>query len=288
MRVPTPEDFRTLEAWGLVERPMAAVEEFSEELERRRSGNERHRRKRREQEEEVSEAFLEDTQTYYRSMDRPIDRTKWAYLKRRKAWFHPPVGWGNLAAPGTSRVLDLGCGDGDQTERVAEFVAGRWTAAGYDGFPMEIVGVDLSGSRVENARRHARSPHGDITLRFEQGDAVDGLDYGDDHFDYTLAMGLLETLDDDLVEPVAGEIDRLTANGVYVRDVLDPIPGVHPRPDLDEQLIERGFETVERHRLLEEPFVEEGTRDPMDLWPMNLNQVLFATATDPTPPAERY
>jgi SAM-dependent methyltransferase len=288
MRVPTPEDFRELEAWGLVERPMAAVEEFSPELERRRSENERHRRKRREQEEGVSEAFLEDSQAYYRSMDRPIDRTKWAYLKRRKAWFHPPVEWGRFAAPGTARILDLGCGDGDQTERVAEFVAGRWTAAGYDGFPMEVVGVDLGASRVENARRHARSPHEEITLRFERGDALEGLDYGDDHFDHTLALGLLETLDDDRAGRVLDEVARLTTNGVYVRDLLDPITGFHPRPALDERLADRGFETVERHRVLEEPFVEEGTRDPLDVWPMNLHQVLFAAATDPTPPAERY
>ena len=288
MRVPTPEDFRELEAWGLVERPMAAIEEFSPELEDRREENDRHRRKRREQAENVPETFVADTQDYYRSMDRPIDRTKWAYLKRRKAWSHPPVGWGAFAAPGTSRVLDLGCGDGDQTERVAEFVAGRWTAAGYDGFPMEVVGVDLSESRIENARRHARSPHEAITLRFEQGDALAGLDYGDDYFDYTLAMGLFETLDDEAAARALDETARLTANGVYVRDVLDPMPGFHPRPDLDERLADRGFEVEARHRLLEEPFVKEGTRDPMDLWPMNCNQVLFATATDPTPPEERY
>lgn len=288
MRVPTPEDFRELETWGLVERPMAAVEEFSPEHERRREENERHRQKRREQEENVSEAFIEDTQAYYRSMERPIDRTKWDYLKRRKAWFHPPVGWGRFAAPGTSRILDLGCGDGDQTERVAEFIAGRWTAAGYDGFPMEIVGVDLSESRVENARQHARSPHGDVTLRFEQGDVAAGLDYADDYFDYTLALGLLEILDDDLVGSVLDEVARLTASGVYVRDLLDPMPGFHPRPDVDERLAERGFETRERHRVLEEPFVAEGTRDPLDVWPMNLHQVLFAAATDPTPPGERY
>ncbi|MFC6940361.1 class I SAM-dependent methyltransferase [Salinirubellus sp. GCM10025818] len=288
MRVPTPDDFRELETWGLIERPMAAVEAFSPEHEQRREDNERHRRKRREQEESVSEAFLDDTQAYYRSMERPIDRTKWDYLKRRKAWFHPPVGWERFAAPGVSRILDLGCGDGDQTERIAEFVAGRWRAAGYDGFPMEVVGVDLSESRIENARRHARSPHEAITLRFESGDAVAGLDYPDDYFDYTLALGLLEVLDDDLAEPVLDEVARLTAGGVYVRDLLDSMPGFHPRPDVDERLAERGFETRERHRVLEEPFVEEGTRDPLDVWPMNLHQVVFATATDPVPADERY
>ena len=87
-----PDDFRELKSWGLVERPMAAVEEFSPEHEQRRAENERHRRGRREQEQNVSEAVLEDTQAYYRSTERPTDRTKWEYLKRHKAWFHPPVG----------------------------------------------------------------------------------------------------------------------------------------------------------------------------------------------------
>lgn len=32
--MPAPEDFRELEAWGLVERPMAAVEEFSDDIAR--------------------------------------------------------------------------------------------------------------------------------------------------------------------------------------------------------------------------------------------------------------
>jgi SAM-dependent methyltransferase len=288
MRIPTAEDFHALTVWGLVEQPRAALEDYSPERERRRDENDRHRRARREQIENASPAFVEDRQSYYRGMDRPIDRTKWAYLKRRKAWFQPPVGWGAFAAPGTSRILDLGCGDGDQTQRVADFVAGRWRSAGYDGFPLEVVGVDLSGSRVENARRHASSPHERITLRFESGDALAGLDYGDAHFDYALAIGLFEVLDDDEVDAALDELARLTAHGVYVRDVLDDYPGLTARPDLDDRLAARGFETTEKHRLFEEPFVAEGTRDPLGVWPMNVHQLLFATAADPPAHADRY
>jgi SAM-dependent methyltransferase len=288
MHVPTPEDFRALTDWGLVERPFAAIDDYSAERQRRRTENDRHQRRRREQEDNASAEFVADSQAYYRSMDRPIDRTKWSYLKRRKAWFQPPVGWNRFAAPGTSRVLDLGCGDGDQTQRVADFVAGQWLSAGYDGFPLEIVGVDLSESRVENARRHTRSPHEKITLRFETGDAVAGLDYGADFFDHTLAMGLFEVLGDDPLEAVLDELARLTAQGVYVRDILDASPGLTPRPDLSARLADRGFDTVERHKLFEEPFVATGTRDPLDVWPMNVHQVLFAAATDPPGPEDRY
>jgi SAM-dependent methyltransferase len=288
MHVPTPEDFHAIARWGLVEDPLAAVADYSEERAAARGDNDRHRRAREAYAEGQSAAFVADSQAYYRSLDRPIDRPKWEFLKRRKAWFHPPVGWGRIAAPGTARVLDLGCGDGDQTQRLAAFVAGRWTAAASDGFPMEIVGVDLSASRVRNARRLADSPHPKVTLRFEPGDAVAGLDYPDDFFDYTLATGLFETLDDDAFASVLDETLRLTANGLYVRDLLDDYPGVTPRPDLAATLADRGFPTVEHHRVFEEPFVEEGTRDPMAVWPMNRHQVLFAAAEHPTPPEERY
>lgn len=288
MRIPTADDFHALSEWGLVEHPCAALDDYSAERQRRRTENDRHRRARDDQEQHASPAFVADSQSYYRSMDRPIDRTKWAYLKRRKAWFQPPVGWGRFAAPGTSRILDLGCGDGDQTQRVADFVAGRWLSAGHDGFPLEIVGIDLSESRVENARRHTRSPHEKITLRFEPGDAVAGLDYQDDFFDHALAIGLFEILDDGHAESVLDELARLTARSVYVRDILDDYPGLSARPDLADRLATRGFETVERHKLFEEPFVAEGTRDPLGVWPMNVHQLLFATARDPPDRADRY
>ena len=288
MRVPTPADFRALETWGLVADPMVAVADFSEERAARREDNDRHRRARAEYEANQSAAFVKDAQAYYRSMDRPIDRTKWVFLKRRKAWFHPPIGWDRFAAPGVSRILDLGCGDGDLAQRVAEHVAGTWQRAGYDGFPMEVVGIDLSGSRVENARYHARSPHPKITLRFERGDVLAGLDYEDHFFDFALLAGLLEVLDDGQAATALDETARLTARGVYVRDVLESYPGITPRPELPSLLEERGFDVEARHRVFEEPFVEEGTEDPLAVWPMNVNQVIFARRPDPIPVAERY
>ncbi|MWG34517.1 class I SAM-dependent methyltransferase [Halomarina oriensis] len=288
MHVPTPADFHELDRWGIIEDPTAAITDYSEARERARWANERHQRAHDEHAENTSEAFLDDPQSYFRSLERPIDRPKWAYLKRRKAWFHPPVGWDRFAAPGTARLLDVGCGDGDQTLRVAEHVAGRWVAADYDGFPLEVVGVDLSASRVENARRLADSPHPKITVRFEQGDVLDGLGYADDFFDYSLAMGLFEVLDDDHATAALDEMTRLSAHGMYVRDLLDEYPGLQPRPHLAESLTDRGFESVASHRVFEEPFVEEGTRDPLAVWPMNVHQVLFAAASAPPDPTDRY
>ncbi|WP_137286112.1 class I SAM-dependent methyltransferase [Halorussus salinisoli] len=288
MRIPTTEDFAELETWGLVENPRAAIEDYSEERAERRWDNDRHRRAHREHDENLSPEFVADSQAYYRELERPIDRRKWEFLKRRKAWFHPPVEWGRFASPDACRILDLGCGDGDVTQRVAEFVAGRWTQAGYDGAPMEIVGVDVNESRVRNARKLTESPHEKITLTFERADATERLDFGDDFFDYALMAGLLEVLDDETFESVLDEARRVTARGLYVRDLLDEYEGLHPRPNLPETLSEYGFETVARHEVFEEPFTEEGTRDPLEVWPMNVHQVLFAENPDSPSLADRY
>jgi hypothetical protein len=84
------------------------------------------------------------------------------------------------------------------------------------------------------------------------------------------------------------ELTRLTTHSVYVRDLLDDYPGLTPRPALDDHLATRGFAVDERHRLFEEPFVESGSRDPLAIWPMNVHQLLVATATDPPEHDERY
>jgi len=288
MRVPTPSDFRALEEWGLISDPVAAVEDYSEEKEQRRWENDRHCHAAEAFGNEQTDQLVNGSQAYYRSMERPIDRTKWEYLKRRKAWFNPPVEWNRFAAPGVARILDLGCGDGDVTQRVADHIAGGWQRAGYGGFPMEVIGVDLSESRIRNARRHAASPHEKISLRFEQGDGLDGLPWGDHYFDFTLLVGLLEVLDDEQAATMLDEVARLTARGIYVRDLLDEYPGLTPRPELPSRLSDRGFDVDTRERVFEEPFTEEGSEDPLAVWPMNVNQVVFAERSTPVPPTDRY
>ena len=288
MRIPQPEDFATIDSWGLVENPRAALDDFSERKAEARWSNRRHCRARAEYVRTQSDAFVADAQSYYRSMERPIGRTKWEYLKRRKAWFHPPVGWNRFAEPGVARIVDVGCGDGDLTQRIADHVAGAWLRAGYGGFPLEVVGVDLNESRIRNARTHVQSPHEKITTRFERGDVIDGLRYEDDFFDYAVMNGFFELFDDDTIDQVLDEVARLTARGWYVRDVLENYPGMHPRPDLDEMLTDRGFTVRSTHRVMKEPFCEEGTTDPLGVWPMDLNQVVVADVDAVVPPAERY
>lgn len=79
------------------------------------------------------------------------------------------------------RMLDLACGTGDVTFRLAQMAPGA-----------EVVGADLSGGMLEVARRKLSERHPDLKDRivFTQADALH-LPYGDDSFDViTIAYGV--------------------------------------------------------------------------------------------------
>jgi SAM-dependent methyltransferase len=288
MRIPTDEDFRQLSEWGLIADPFAAVADYSDAKREARWDNDRHCREHEAYETAREEGDSGVSQEYYRSMERPIDRRKWEYLKRRKAWYIPPIGWGRFAAPETARILDLGCGDGDVTQRIADFVAGRWRQSGYDGAPLEIVGVDLNESRIRNARKLTNSPHSKITLSFQTGDVTRGLDFENEYFDHVISTGVIEVFEGSLFEQFLDEVYRLTWDSLYLQDVLDEFPGSHVRPELDERLESAGFRIDRQEKVLQEPFVESGTKDPLHIWPMLLNQILVARKDDSGPYEDRW
>jgi hypothetical protein len=89
IQIPTADDFDALTERGPVDDPWAVLADYSAERAERRASNDRHRRARREQVENAASEFVEDSRSYYRAMDRPVDRTKRTYLKRLKAWFQP-------------------------------------------------------------------------------------------------------------------------------------------------------------------------------------------------------
>lgn len=278
MRIPTEQDFDALREWGVEKNPLASIGDYSPLKEELRWLNPSHRAahwayvKRRE--EWIANKNFDH---YYRVARKPIERIKWEYLKQRKAWYTPPVGWDKFADKNVTAILDLGCGDGDVTQRVMDHIANVWKKAGYAGHAVEVIGVDLNESRVVNARELVSSPHEKITSSFAVGDAIeDKLAFKDGKFDFVLVTGVFEILEDVPAGKMLDEVARLARLGVYVEDILDHYPGGYPRADLPEWLKKRGFPNVQQHLEFSEPFVIENSKDPLELWPILKEQVVFA------------
>jgi SAM-dependent methyltransferase len=275
---PKDEDFAAIAAWGLDKNPLRAIDDFKPEQLDARWNNayqkEAHAIYHKKREDYIQSKNFDD---YYKKAEKPIDKHRWTYLKDRKAWYILPLEWQRFAEPGVKRVLDLGCGDGDVTQRMADFIAKCWKEKGYAGHALEITGYDLNASRIKNAQSLCVSPHPLITFKFDVCDAIGkGIPHPDQYFDYSGTTGVFEILEDAPAEKFMAEICRVTAKGVYVEDLADEYPGGYPRDTFEAMFAKNGFTIERKHWILTEPFVEQGTLDPMKLWPALKDLVLFA------------
>lgn len=273
----TEEDFETIRNWGLELNPFKAAEEFSPLKSEQRWENpeqvEIYKNYVQRRQEYIKQADFDD---YYRKARKPIDRRRWEFLMLRKAWFIMPLGWKNIAVDGEC-VADIGCGDGDTVQRLINFVDGEWKKNNISNRKLHIVGIDLNESRVENAKSLVKSSNPNITFEFTTGDLVgEKLTYKDKFFDYTLCCGVLEILNDEQFSKFMDEFTRVTRKGLYIEDLFEKFPGGFPRDTLGKELYERGFKTEHRHVVLSEPFSKVKMQDPKKLWPMLLDQNIWA------------
>jgi 2-polyprenyl-3-methyl-5-hydroxy-6-metoxy-1,4-benzoquinol methylase len=170
---PKKKDFDTIARWGLKANPLKAIDDYSALKSELRWLNpyqrDAHLEYFRKREDYIQSKNFDH---YYKTAEKPIDRRRWEYLKDRKAWFIPPLEWHRFAQKDVRRILDLGCGDGDVTQRIADCVAECWKKRKYKGHRLKIVGYDLNPSRIVNANRHCRSPHPLISFNFDVCDVI--------------------------------------------------------------------------------------------------------------------
>lgn len=98
---------------------------------------------------------------------------------------------------GDGRVLDVGCGTGEITARLA---------AKYPG--ATFVGVDLEEAHLERARRRCREFG--ARIQFQRGDALE-LPFAEGEFDYVVCRHLLQAVPDAI--RVLAEIQRVLRPG---------------------------------------------------------------------------
>jgi len=101
---------------------------------------------------------------------------------------------------GPLRILDLGCGTGEITRRLADL------------YPQaQVTGVDILESNLELARRQSAG-HGD-RVRYEVGDAF-ALKYADAHFDLVVCRHMSQSVPD--FHLVLDEIGRVLRRGGWL------------------------------------------------------------------------
>lgn len=274
---PIENDFQAIASWGLKENPFRAVYDYSNLKKELRWLNPEHRKahddyylKRLQYME-----FTKNYEHYYSTAQKPIDSERWQYIKERKSWYIMPLGWDNFLNGG--RLIDMGCGDGDTIQRVIDYVALNWQHSNEKNKNLHVVGYDLNKSRLDNARKLVSSPSPRITFEFIQGNASQKVDFPDLHFDYSICTGVIEIVDmGEPRETFLNELCRITKRGFYSEELIDEYPGGVPPLDLPMQLARRGLITKELQHIFTEPFDLFHLRDPKKIWPILLDQNLYA------------
>lgn len=276
---PKPEDYAQLERWPMVKDPLASIKQYRPI----------HRWLRWLKPSHVYMHYVywtrrakmakpqADMQDYYKQARIGLPRYKWEYLKLRKSWFIVPLRWDRFAQPDCTRLLDAGCGDGDVTQRIIHHIEQEWARSG-GGHPLEVTGVDLNPSRIENAKDLVQVTRPEIKLSFAVANAVEGFTYPDQYFDYAANTGVLEILSDEAAADFVKNLCRVVKKGIFVEDLADRYPGGFPREDLGRLFEPHGFKVVEHHWQLTEPFSLFSQPDPCYremTWPVQRDQVLW-------------
>jgi ubiquinone/menaquinone biosynthesis C-methylase UbiE len=273
---PTPEQYAELQQWPMVRDPYAAEKDFhpiQRWLRWIKPAQIQAYRKYNTVRNNQTKAGQIDFQKYFETVPRPIQREKWEYLKLRKSWYII-VDWPRFAGADAKRILDCACGDGDVTQRLVDYVAGEWKRTGM-GHELEVVGIDLGPSRIENAQRLTKAPDPRITMKFLTGNTVKEISYPDNYFDYAELTGVFAILDDVSADAMVKNLARVVRKGIYIEDPYDRHFGGFPRKHLATLFEKYGFRVEKRFICLQEPFSLFKIPDPCRVFSMGRIQNLW-------------
>ena len=270
---PTEKDFENVRKWGHIEDPFAAVKDFSfTKLERRWLNPEQETSFAAYVEARNSYIGDANFDEYYRVAEKPIDRLRWEYLKLRKSWFQMPLGWDNIAKNGGT-VFDLGCGDGDTSQLLIDYVVKYWKDHSIEDKELVVKGFDLNPSRIRNSTELVSTEDSRVSVEFSVADLTTPL--LESKADYAIICGVLEILEPDVMVGFLDQVCDSVTKGIYIEDLFEQFPGGYPNDKIGRSFASRGFQTIERQVIMTEPYNEEHLMDPMKIWPNHIDQNLW-------------
>lgn len=210
---------------------------------------------------------------YYRTASKPIDKKTWEYLRLRKSYFIMPLGWKKIAQDGIN-ILDVGCGDGDITQNLVNFISNNTKRK----IQINIYGIDINASRISNCKKLVKSKSKNIKLKFIVDDLTkkNYSKFKKNFFDYCICSGVLEILSEMKIQTFLKNISKLVKKGIYIEDVAETFPGGWPRHNLGYYLLKYGFKIKKRYLIFTEPFKKNKLSDPKKIWPVTLDQNIWA------------
>ena len=272
------KDINKIKKWGMKINPLVAINDFSNLKAEKRWENKEHlktynkywlRRKRW--------TNNKNFESYYKKALKPIDRKTWEYLKLRKSYFIMPLGWENIAKNG-GNVLDVGCGDGDVTQNLIDYIISYRKRNKLKGKKINIYGLDINKSRIENCKKLVKSKSNKIKTIFLVDNIVKRKfnRFKKNFFNYCLCAGVLEILSKKNLAIFLNRISKIVSKGIYIEDVFETFPGGWPRDNLGYHLLKKNFHVKKRHVIFSEPFNKSKLTNPKKIWPIFIDQNIWA------------